>query len=152
MTVCGDYNSAATDASTCSAQCCHPVYKASACGASPCMPPVSSKQRATSGLTLLAMPYFMLPDTPSYPFPVLTPGVCVPPEAIKHCYQLSPESLAVLRGVSPDMSCGRSISSKEQLVAWRPYQIQVPPPPKMDPAIEAKVVELMNIGYGEIHS
>jgi hypothetical protein len=75
-------------------------------------------------------------------------GHCVPAEAIKACYRLSPTSLKVLRGVTEGMGCGKGISSKQQLLDWRPYRVQVPPPPKMDPAVEAKVHELMNIGYG----
>jgi hypothetical protein len=72
----------------------------------------------------------------------------VPAEAIKACYRLSTNSLAVLRGVTAGMGCGKGISSKQQLLDWRPYQVQVPPPPKMDPVVEAKVHELMNVGYG----
>lgn len=79
---------------------------------------------------------------------LLLAGICVPAEAIKACYRLSHNSLAVLRGVTEGMGSGKGISSKQQLLDWRPYQVQVPPPPKMDPAVEAKVHELMNIGYG----
>lgn len=74
-------------------------------------------------------------------------GAHVPLEAIKQCYQLTPESLSLVAGVTPDMGAGKQISSRQQLLDWRPYQKQVPPPPKMDPKHEAKIHELMEIGY-----
>ncbi|WIA19887.1 hypothetical protein OEZ85_005787 [Tetradesmus obliquus] len=97
-----------------------------------------------------AAPVVLVRECPQLPNPG-NPGICVPAEAIKACYRLSHNSLAVLRGVTEGMGSGKGISSKQQLLDWRPYQVQVPPPPKMDPAVEAKVHELMNIGYGAGH-
>jgi hypothetical protein len=71
----------------------------------------------------------------------------VSPETIKACYQLTPDSLTHVRGVSDDMSCCRGLSSKQQLLDWRPYQKQVPPPPAMDPTKEALLHQLMEVGY-----
>jgi hypothetical protein len=51
--------------------------------------------------------------------------VLVGPESIKSCYQFTHDSLQRLRGVSPEMSAGRTGSSKQQLLQWRPYLKQV---------------------------
>lgn len=61
-----------------------------------------------------------------------------------------PESLQLVRGVTPAMGAGKTISSRQDLLDWRPYMTQVPPPPAMDPAHEAKLLELMDIGYGTV--
>lgn len=70
------------------------------------------------------------------------------PDSIKSCYALTPESLRVLRGVSPEMAAGRACGTRQELLAWRPYLRQVPPPPKADPAQEDALHRLMEIGYG----
>lgn len=51
--------------------------------------------------------------------------VLVGPESVKSCYELTQDSLQRLRGVSPAMSTGRTGSSKQQLLDWRPYLKQV---------------------------
>ncbi|KAF8063012.1 ALKBH8 [Scenedesmus sp. PABB004] len=75
-------------------------------------------------------------------------GGAVAREAVKACYALTPESLALLRGVSPAMARGRGMAGARELLAWRPYTRQVPPPPAMDPEAEARLLELMEVGYG----
>lgn len=52
-------------------------------------------------------------------------SVRVGPESVKSCYGLTGDSLQRLRGVSPEMSTGHDCSSKQQLLAWRPYLKQV---------------------------
>lgn len=79
-------------------------------------------------------------------------GVPVGPESVKSCYALTADTLRQLRGVSVEMGAGRSCSSKQQLLDWRPYLKQVPPPPAMDPAHEAALHQLMEVGYGNVHN
>jgi hypothetical protein len=63
-------------------------------------------------------------------------------------YKLTPESQLLLRGVTKEMCSTPGISSREQLLSWRPYWHMVPPVAGNEEQ-ELQLHDLMRSGYGE---